>query len=103
MMLPTNGDNLVKKSPKGYAAVGRLYAEILVKVSCWGPTPHPAPIGGKFGVEKPRQMSPQSVQRVARGAKNLKIATRVSEIPALCAARNAARKINHEKRTCSFW
>jgi len=69
MKLSTNGENLVK-STKGYAPVGRLDAENLVKFSVLGPhNSTPAPIGVKFGVEStltpPHQISPQLVQRVA--------------------------------------
>ena len=39
MMLSTNSENLVK-SPKGYAPVGRLYSEILVKFDVGAPS-HP--------------------------------------------------------------
>ena len=42
-MLPTNDENLVKKSPKGYAPAGRLYAEGLVKLLVLG-APHSTPV-----------------------------------------------------------
>jgi len=93
MKLPTKGKNLVKFAQW----LGHLYAKIVVKCSVLGPHTHPRTDWGEISREgvdlqatPPRQISAQSVQRVAPAGENFKIAPWVTGIPTLCAAHNAA-------------
>jgi len=99
MKLPTNGKNLIK-SPKEYAPTGVYMPKFLVTFSVLGLT-HP-PLHRSSVDSCTPNFTPIGATCHPCGVINLKIAPWVTEIPALCAARNAAGKNRSPKtRTIS--